>query len=359
MVRHKRLHAGEKNYKCSQCNFRAVAKHDIVKHMRTHTKEKVYFCDQCNFGTSHSSCLRLHIMNHLGVKPWQCVLCGYNSITRGKVIRHLKQTHQGHNPLNINEAVVNLGLKLDINVSDYRRAKSSGEKVIYDVQEVTDFDNLEQVEVIVEEVDEEKLLQLTTNRETVHQLSHMPAIRFQQLSNNSQDSIEAISTEAKTIIIPMTNADVEIENDAMVTEQAIGGAETHSSNNEMGGAISEGADVSQQGTVLFTSDNIEFLQDQTVTFVTKPPDSSRNSTARLAPFEPPHIGTIEEVVGGPESGTVLQDGSDMVACTDDQNQHIENTHETIIYTGELSHEAVLLDGQEVEVVWHLNAEETV
>ena len=165
MLRHKRLHDGEKNFKCSMCNYRAVVKHEIVRHMRSHTKEKLYFCDRCNYSTAHASALRIHMMNHLGVKPWQCVVCGYNSLTRSKVLRHVRQIHKGQWPQDPNDAVANLGLKLDLNIKEYKTPQESsssasgaagGSEVVYDLQGVVQECDVEAVELIVQELPAEE-----------------------------------------------------------------------------------------------------------------------------------------------------------------------------------------------------------
>ena len=211
--KHLKLHQGIKDYKCSLCEYRGVAKQDIIKHMRTHTKEKVYFCDRCKYSTSHSSGLRLHMMSHLGVKPWQCVLCGYNSISKAKVIRHIKQRHQGAAPVNPDDAIINLGQKLEMNMANYRRASETGEQVVYDIQQIP-ATGLDEVQVIVQELPEGADILEVTTESAGHYLVErvqaeqayggMDVIQLHQFTDMADGENVIITPEnVETIIIPV------------------------------------------------------------------------------------------------------------------------------------------------------------
>lgn len=117
LIRHQKSHLGMREFACMICSYSAVTKHEIVRHMRSHSKEKLFFCDRCDFSTSYSSGLRTHLMQHLNVKPFQCSVCQFCAITKQKIVQHqMSKHHNSHDA-----QVVNLNLKLDIDINQFKR----------------------------------------------------------------------------------------------------------------------------------------------------------------------------------------------------------------------------------------------
>lgn len=123
---HKRLHSGDKPYKCEDCGrtFRQwgdlkyhstslhselrqfqcefcgkdfARKYSLVVHQRIHTGEKNYCCDFCTKTFRASSYLQNHRRIHTGEKPHPCTICAKPFRVRSDMKRHM-QTHSRANP---------------------------------------------------------------------------------------------------------------------------------------------------------------------------------------------------------------------------------------------------------------------
>lgn len=83
--------ARNRKYRCKQCGYVAVAKHDFWEHTRGHIKtNKMLSCPKCNFVTEYKHHLEYHLRNHFGSKPFKCGKCNYSCVNKSMLNSHMK-----------------------------------------------------------------------------------------------------------------------------------------------------------------------------------------------------------------------------------------------------------------------------
>ncbi|XP_061614973.1 gastrula zinc finger protein XlCGF8.2DB-like [Phyllopteryx taeniolatus] len=90
MVKHMKIHTGEKPISCSICNNRFTKKSTLVRHMRIHTGEKPFSCSFCSKTFGGKSDMVKHIRIHTGEKPFSCSVCSKTFIERGNMMKHMR-----------------------------------------------------------------------------------------------------------------------------------------------------------------------------------------------------------------------------------------------------------------------------
>lgn len=86
------IHSEHKQYQCEYCAKEFARKYSLIVHRRIHTGEKNYRCEYCNKTFRASSYLQNHRRIHTGEKPHPCMVCGKPFRVRNDMKRHM-HTH--------------------------------------------------------------------------------------------------------------------------------------------------------------------------------------------------------------------------------------------------------------------------
>lgn len=83
--------ARNRKYRCKQCGYVALDKHDFWEHSKDHIKlDKMLACPKCNFVTEYKHHLEYHLRNHFGSKPFKCGKCNYSCVNKSMLNSHMK-----------------------------------------------------------------------------------------------------------------------------------------------------------------------------------------------------------------------------------------------------------------------------
>ncbi|KAM4031926.1 uncharacterized protein ACNLHF_019311 [Anomaloglossus baeobatrachus] len=102
LVSHVSIHSVNKPFLCSECGKCFSLKSYLVKHQKNHTEEKPFSCSECEKCFKNKSHLVIHERSHTGEKPFPCSECGKCFNQKSHFIRH-QRIHTGVRPFSCPE----------------------------------------------------------------------------------------------------------------------------------------------------------------------------------------------------------------------------------------------------------------
>ncbi|XP_075698564.1 uncharacterized protein LOC142663686 isoform X2 [Rhinoderma darwinii] len=94
---HQRSHRGEQCYSCSNCGKPFIEKYELISHQAIHLKEKTFSCSECGKTFLKKSQYIGHQTTHTGEKPFSCPECGKCFARKTFLFNH-RRTHTGEKP---------------------------------------------------------------------------------------------------------------------------------------------------------------------------------------------------------------------------------------------------------------------
>lgn len=101
------IHSEQKQFQCEYCGKDFARKYSLIVHRRIHTGEKNYRCEYCNKTFRASSYLQNHRRIHTGEKPHPCTVCGKPFRVRSDMKRHMNTHSRGRLDRPVNRNAVN------------------------------------------------------------------------------------------------------------------------------------------------------------------------------------------------------------------------------------------------------------
>ena len=76
--------------KCKYCDKTFLKPSQLIRHTRVHTGERPFKCVTCNRAFNQKGALQLHMVKHTGIKEFSCEFCNKKFAQRGNLRCHIQ-----------------------------------------------------------------------------------------------------------------------------------------------------------------------------------------------------------------------------------------------------------------------------
>jgi uncharacterized Zn-finger protein len=130
VIKHERVHTGEKPKSCTICDKKFRVSSTLTLHMRTHTNERPYQCTKCDKSFKAYTALSLHQKAaHSDVRAYKCPCCDYRCKTLTALHGH-KNTHQ--KPFKCQHCDRQFASRHSLKKHEFKMHTSGKERTVYD-----------------------------------------------------------------------------------------------------------------------------------------------------------------------------------------------------------------------------------
>ena len=83
----------QKEKVCNVCDKKFLKPSQLVRHMRVHTGERPFACLMCRKSFNQKNSLQIHMKKHTGERPHVCPYCQYAFTQKGNLKTHIQRNH--------------------------------------------------------------------------------------------------------------------------------------------------------------------------------------------------------------------------------------------------------------------------